>query len=161
MLCSLQACLEDYNKQQEEICAKLSKDGNQTITAICSPLMKRVYRLVRHSAEIAFIDSLGNFDKMNCRIFCCSLILLLVGYLWELSSQLQSHNTISAGLMLLRDILPEGAFLEGESLAPRCSWPTTVKHCARLFWIRLPTHPSHSLCVPHITSNVEVALGLE
>jgi hypothetical protein len=38
------------------------------VLAICSPLMKRVFEL-RTSHEIMFMDSSGNMDRHNSRVF--------------------------------------------------------------------------------------------
>ena len=44
-------------------------DGSDVDVALCTPLMKRVHRYVKHSAELVFMDAAGNMDRHNMRVF--------------------------------------------------------------------------------------------
>jgi hypothetical protein len=44
-------------------------DGDDVIVAICTPLMKRIHRYIKHSAEIVFVDAGGSMDRLNMRVF--------------------------------------------------------------------------------------------
>lgn len=63
MIVNLQQRLEAYNMEQGETCVRMEEttDG-QTIIAVCTPLMKRVHRLGKHSGELMFMDSSGLKD---------------------------------------------------------------------------------------------------
>ena len=47
----------------------LVTDDNQVVVAVCTPLMQRVHKLVKHSGEIVFCDASGNMDRNQCRVF--------------------------------------------------------------------------------------------
>ncbi|XDV11891.1 hypothetical protein PO909_000687, partial [Leuciscus waleckii] len=60
MLENLQERLEVYNKEQYETCARMeSTTDGQTVIALCTPVMKSIHRLERHSGEMLFMDSSG------------------------------------------------------------------------------------------------------
>ncbi|XP_062391790.1 uncharacterized protein LOC134079728 [Sardina pilchardus] len=150
MLCSLQSSLDEYNAQQGETCALLKLDGNQTIIAICTPLMKRVHALVRHSAEIVFVDSSGNCDRTNSRIFLLLTHSAAGGLpLGVVITTSESQNTITAGLKLLKDLLPQDAFSGRGDLGPQV---VMTDDCQALRQAVLDVYPqTHPiLCVFHI-----------
>ncbi|XDV11898.1 hypothetical protein PO909_000693 [Leuciscus waleckii] len=63
MLENLQERLEVYNKEQCETCARMeSTTDGQTVIALCTPVMKSIHRLERHSGEMLFMDSSGKLD---------------------------------------------------------------------------------------------------
>ncbi|XP_076155836.1 uncharacterized protein LOC143139123 isoform X2 [Alosa pseudoharengus] len=150
MLCSLQVSIDAYNEQQGEVCAQMKQDDNQTIIAICSPLMKRVHALVRHSAEIVFVDSSGNCDRTNSRIFLLLTHSAAGGLpLGVVITTSESQNTITAGLKLLKAILPQEAFFGRGDLGPQV---VMTDDCQALRQAILDTYPqTHPiLCVFHI-----------
>ena len=52
--------ISQYNNEVGSVCAKMEQTtGDQLIVAICTPLMKRVHTMVKHSGELVFIDSTG------------------------------------------------------------------------------------------------------
>lgn len=60
MLENLQERLEVYNKEQCETCGRMESTADgQTVIALCTPVMKRIHRLERHSGEMLFMDSSG------------------------------------------------------------------------------------------------------
>lgn len=69
MVVCLKKCIEQYNKINKMECAMLKEDSGSLILAICSPLMKRVLIELRTSHEIMFMDSSGNMDRHNSRVF--------------------------------------------------------------------------------------------
>lgn len=69
MVVCLKKCIQQYNEINKMGCAMLKEDTGSLILAICSPLMKRVLIELRTSHEIMFMDSSGNTDKHNNRVF--------------------------------------------------------------------------------------------
>lgn len=63
---SLRKAVDSYNASTNDRCAVLSEDGGLSV-AICSPLSKRV--LSHMDVDILFIDSSGNMDRHNTRVF--------------------------------------------------------------------------------------------
>jgi len=39
------------------------------IVAVCTPMMKRVHRMIKHSAELVFVDASRHMDRQNARVF--------------------------------------------------------------------------------------------
>lgn len=112
MLLDLQTRLDSHNQENGELCAKMARtEEGQLVVAICTPLMKRVHAMVRQSGEMSFIDSTGNCDRQNHRLFLllthCSAGGLPLGVLITTS---ESQPTITAALQLLSTILPEDSF---------------------------------------------------
>ncbi|KAK3920160.1 Chromosome partition protein Smc [Frankliniella fusca] len=70
MMESLEEFISNFNIECGSECAKYetSKDGDY-IVAICTPLMKRVHKLIQGSGEIAFVDSSGGMDRHMSRVF--------------------------------------------------------------------------------------------
>ena len=70
MIRDMAARLEHYNEEQGQECAKMTvTEENQLVIAICTPVMKRIHEKIRQSGEMVFIDSTGNCDRQNHRIF--------------------------------------------------------------------------------------------
>ncbi|XP_069000340.1 uncharacterized protein [Embiotoca jacksoni] len=116
MLVDLKDRLHQYNMVQGDTNAKIEKtpDG-QLVIAVCSPLMKRVHTKLRESGEIMSVDSSGNCDRQDHRIF---LLLthsaageLPLGVLMTTSS---NQSTVTSGLQLLQTLLPGGSFFGRE-----------------------------------------------
>ncbi|XP_071963577.1 uncharacterized protein [Antedon mediterranea] len=62
--------VQDFNENHNDECVKLETTGDgQTIIVICTPLMKRVHSMWKISKEMVFVDSSGNMDCQNCRVF--------------------------------------------------------------------------------------------
>lgn len=53
------------------IAVKDVNDNNTPIIVLCTPLMKcvHVHRLVKHTAEMVFVDAGGNMDRQNLHVF--------------------------------------------------------------------------------------------
>lgn len=71
MIAALQKNIEEYNTECKDTCAKMDStiDEKHHFVAVCSPMMKRTLTHHKASAEVMFIDSSGNMDKCNARIF--------------------------------------------------------------------------------------------
>lgn len=70
MVESLSGAIEKYNAESGSVCAVVKKfQETDLIVALCSPLMKRVHRLLKSSGEINFLDSGGSMDRHNSRVF--------------------------------------------------------------------------------------------
>ena len=111
MLSSLQASLDAYNKKEGAECGKMSADSKNVIIVLCTPLMRRVHSMVPESAEIVFVDSSGNCDRTNSRVFLILTHSAIGGLpLGVMMTSSESQSVITAGLQLLKSILPEDAF---------------------------------------------------
>uniref|UniRef100_A0A1A8L8P5 Si:dkey-75a21.2 n=1 Tax=Nothobranchius pienaari TaxID=704102 RepID=A0A1A8L8P5_9TELE len=115
----LQERLVVYNNEQRETCGlmELTADG-QIVVAFCTPLMKRIHRLARHSGEIVVIDSSGYCGK-NSRAFLLLTHSAAGGLpLGVIVTKSESQNSIATGLNLLKTLLPGDAFYGRGELGP-------------------------------------------
>lgn len=120
MFLDLEERLSDINTKYNETCAVMKKTEDQVVIAICTPLMKRVHTKLKHSGEMVFIDSSGNCDRHNSRIFLVMTHSAAGGLpLGVFITSSESQQTIEAGLRLLHSILPEGAFYSRKHLGPK------------------------------------------
>ena len=112
MMLFLDQKMKDFNEKQDDVCIKIetTPDG-QTIIAICTPLMKRIHSMWKHSKEMVFVDSSGNMDRQNCRVF---LFLthspagaLPLGVVITSS---ESEATLIAAFKLFNSVVPDNAF---------------------------------------------------
>ncbi|GBN13460.1 hypothetical protein AVEN_171519-1 [Araneus ventricosus] len=118
---SIAVSFKEMPTQLEDVLCKFCESGgfagmqiidNQTVIALCTPLMHRVHKLVKHSGDMVFIDYYGEMDEPNsCRV------LMLVTYscigaipLGCLVTTSESAPCIKAALELWKKILPEGCF---------------------------------------------------
>ncbi|KAK3931457.1 PKS-NRPS hybrid synthetase [Frankliniella fusca] len=111
MLQSLEKAVKKYNSECGSVCAAFQKLGDETIIALCSPLMKRVHYFLKASGEIAFLDAGGGLDRQNNRVFpllAPSVAGALPLGLVIVSSE--SEVTITAGLKLLMSLVPPEGF---------------------------------------------------
>ncbi|CAL9690696.1 unnamed protein product [Knipowitschia caucasica] len=121
MLENLESLIERLNLEHGETVIKMNVTiDNQLIVAMCTPLMKRVLQMVEQSGEMIFMDSSGNMDRHNLRVFllmthsCCGG--LPIGCLITTT---ESQNTIKAALDLYKSFLPDGAFYGRGCLGPQ------------------------------------------
>lgn len=112
MIESLKRVCEEYNSQCQSQCAKVEiVDNKDFVVAVCSPLMKRVHKLLRSSGEIMFMDASGTMDCLNCRMFLMLTPSVAGGLpLGILLTSSESQRVITAGLTLFKSILPPDAF---------------------------------------------------
>ena len=116
--------VETLNTEMQSIVASLScqestdenfiaiTESNKAIViAVCTPLMKRVHRMIKHSSEMVFFDSGGHMDRENTRVF---LLLthsaaggLPIGVLMLSNEQ---NETISCALRLYLSLLDDECF---------------------------------------------------
>ncbi|XP_064622685.1 uncharacterized protein LOC135484914 [Lineus longissimus] len=110
MMKDLEKLVERLNSEGETI-IKMSTSDNQLIVAICTPLMKRVHQMVEQSGEMTFVDSSGNMDRHNLRLFllmthsCCGGLPLGC-----LITSTETESTIKSALELLKSIILNEAF---------------------------------------------------
>lgn len=110
----LDKMVQDFNENQSDQCATIetTSDG-QTVITICTPLMKRVHSMWKFNREMVFVDSSGNMDRQNCRVF-----LLLTHSpagalpLGVLITSSESESTLVSAFKLLHSILPQRAFFD-------------------------------------------------
>ena len=150
MLSSLQASLDAYNKKEGAECGKMSADSKNVIIVLCTPLMRRVHSMVPESAEIVFVDSSGNCDRTNSRVFLILTHSAIGGLpLGVMMTSSESQSVITAGLQLLKSILPEDAFFRRGELGPQV---VMTDDCQALRQALSECYPQTTpiLCVFHI-----------
>ncbi|XP_072168858.1 uncharacterized protein [Diadema setosum] len=123
MYVELERKVHEFNEEQGQLCAKIEvTPESQTIVAICTPLMKRVHENIKNSGEMIFVDSSGNCDRHDSRIFVVIVLThscagdLPLGMIIMTS---ESMPTIQAGFSLLQSILPERAFFGRGAMGPQ------------------------------------------
>ncbi|KAJ8277811.1 hypothetical protein GJAV_G00080350 [Gymnothorax javanicus] len=147
--------LEEYNVEQGETCAKMATTEDcQLVIAICSPMMKRVHEKLRESGEMIFVDSSGNCNRQNHRVFLLLTHSPAGGLpLGVLISTAETQATITTAFGLLGTILPESCFFghpEGplvvitddssvlrkalQSVYPRATLVLCVFHIMQAMW---------------------------
>ncbi|PIK35826.1 hypothetical protein BSL78_27344, partial [Apostichopus japonicus] len=120
MLVDMEERLSLFNSNFKETCAVMEMIQNQVIIAICSPLMKRVHTKLKHSAEMVFINSSGNCDRHNSRIFILLTHSIAGGLpLGVFITSSETQQTIEAGLRLLRSIFPDGPYFNRNESGPK------------------------------------------
>lgn len=107
----LQQTLDNYNKEQGNVCAAICKTpDNQLVIAICTPLMKRVHARIRESGESVFVDSSENCGR-NQHLFLLlthsSVGALPLGVFITTS---ETQDTILAAMQLLQTVFPPEKF---------------------------------------------------
>ena len=111
MEAALGAQVERYNEECEDRCAVMVRSARgEPLVVVCSPLMKRVHHL-RQSGELTFIDSSGNMDRENCRVFLLLTHTCAGGLpLGIIICQSEDEDTIFQGLEHLKQLVGEHAF---------------------------------------------------
>lgn len=83
---------------------------------ICTKLMKRVHQLWSYSSEMVFIDSTGNFDKMQHRVFLLLTHSFAGALPWGvIITSTEKGDSLAAGLKLLLEVTGEQAFFKHAS----------------------------------------------
>lgn len=152
MLSAMENFIEEYNVECGDRCAASKRSEIGYCVAFCSQLMKRVHTMLETSKDVNVIDSSGNMDRHNSRIFlvmCESPVgALPLGIFITYS---ESEENITQGLKLLVTLFPESSFygqkyasvvLTDDCTALRNSIRTTFP-ASRLF-----------LCMFHVLQNV-------
>jgi len=111
-----------YNEDVNEECCKVDvHEGRDLIVSVCTPLMKRVHKLLRSSGEIMFVDSSGTMDVLNMRVFVfltASVAGALPLGLLLVSSE--SEEVLKHGLSVWKSLLPPEAFYgRGPQIGPK------------------------------------------
>lgn len=129
MIDSLQEFIEKYNESCGSICAKMATEGDDIAVAICSPLMKRVHELLRSSGEVVFVDSSGNMDFENTRVFLFNTASVAGGLpLGVVFTTSEATYPLTNAFKLLKDILPEKAFHGRGKEGPKIFMTDDCKH---------------------------------
>lgn len=75
MFDDLEQTLDDYNKEQRDVCVRMCETtDNHWVIAISTPMMRRVHARLRDSSEMVLVDSSGNCDRHNHCFSFSSLI---------------------------------------------------------------------------------------
>ncbi|XP_041468587.1 uncharacterized protein LOC121418660 isoform X2 [Lytechinus variegatus] len=101
-----------YNEEAGSVCIKMEKtDEGELVIAICTPIMKRVHTMLKHSGELVFIDSTGNVDRHGSRVFQLLTHSNAGGLpLGVMICSNEAEKTIQAGLKLFQSVFPGNAF---------------------------------------------------
>ena len=98
----------------------ISNETQPLILAICTPIMVRAHKYVRQASEMVFTDATSSLDRFSCPTFILSTgsaagaIPLGVFVVSD-----ESTSTITAGLNLLKSIMPPDAFFgKGRDTGP-------------------------------------------
>jgi hypothetical protein len=87
------------------------------VISICTPLMKRIHRLVRGSGELIFVDAGGNMDRQNARVFLMLTHSTAGGLpLGVLIVSDERQSTVTRALNLFNTMLDDSCF-GGKGLA--------------------------------------------
>lgn len=69
MFKDLEQTLDDYNKEQGDVCARMCKTTDkQLVIAICTPMVRRFHSRKRESGEMVLVSK-GNCDQPNHCLF--------------------------------------------------------------------------------------------
>lgn len=144
MLEALGRQVEEYNTKCGEVCARMTtSSAGAPLIAICSPLMRRVHT-TKHSGELCFIDSSGNMDREDCRVFLLLTHTCAGGIpLGIIITQAEDKGTIFEGLELLKELIGSegfagrgqagpGVFLTDDSSAERGALKQAFPQATRL-----------------------------
>jgi predicted outer membrane lipoprotein len=89
----------------------MSNVNEDIIIAICTPLMKRVQRIVKHSGEMVFVDASGSMDRQNMRVFMMLTHSAAGGLpIGVLIMSNEQCATITAALQLYLTLIDEECF---------------------------------------------------
>jgi hypothetical protein len=147
--------IEDYNKEAGTRCMEMKQVGNEIIVVICTPIMKRVHKNIKQSAELVFVDSTGTVDKDGHRVFQILTHNEIGGLpLGILITESETTSTITTALQMLLELVgSEGFFGRGargpdlfmtddcdaEKRSLNSIWPSAVVllctfHVLQAFW---------------------------
>jgi MULE transposase domain/SWIM zinc finger len=89
----------------------ISETDDALIIAVCTPMMKRVHRMLKHSGELVFVDAGGNMDRQNTRVFLLLTHSAAGGLpLGVLLVSNEQCGTVTAALRLYMTLLDDGCF---------------------------------------------------
>ena len=150
MVADLQNRINNINQEYGGRCAEMGAVNGQLIVAICTPVMQRVHSKVQQSGELIFVDSSGNCDRENHRIFLLMTHSAAGGVpLGVLITTSESIPTLQAGFMVLKRLLPPDAFFGRGTDGPQT---IMTDDCAALRQSLHATYPSSRLllCTFHL-----------
>ncbi|KAJ1526610.1 hypothetical protein ONE63_008196 [Megalurothrips usitatus] len=121
MIQAVKKFCDEYNNEKGFVCCKMEEvQGTHITVAICTPLMRRVHKLLKSSAEIMFMDSSGNMDFMNCRVFLLLTPSVAGGMPLGILITSESEEVVHSALELWKTLLPQDAFYgRGPSVGPK------------------------------------------
>ena len=89
----------------------ISNETQPLILAMCTPIMARAHKYVRQASEMVFMDATSSLDRFSCPTFILSTgsaVGAIPLGVFVVSDE--STSTITAGLNLLKSIMPPDAF---------------------------------------------------
>lgn len=119
MIEMLNTKIEEFNKLHGK--SVLIDNGDQPIVVICTPLFKRVLSL-RSANEALFIDSSGNMDRHNSRVFLLlvpsAIGALPLGVMMTFS---ENESTITKGLNLFMELIGDQTYCPNIIITDDCT----------------------------------------
>ncbi|KAE8736590.1 hypothetical protein FOCC_FOCC017955 [Frankliniella occidentalis] len=121
MIETLKQFIKDYNDACGSECAKVATESEDIAVVICSPMMKRAHELLRSSGEMVTVDSSGNMDFQNTRVFFFVSPSVAggipVGVVFTTS---EATYPLEKAFSLLKEVLPDKAFYgRGKDAGPK------------------------------------------
>ena len=113
----LEKTVSEYNVGGNK--ASLIHVGNDTVIAVCSAFMQRVHTLPT-AGQTCFLDSSGNVDRYNCRVFLVMIDSVAGGLpVGVLITTSESEAVVTAALEEYKKLISSDAFGEEEPAAKR------------------------------------------
>lgn len=108
MMRHLQKTVLEYSNSDNK--ASIICTENDVVIAVCSALMQRIHTLP-NAAQICFLDSSGNLDRYNCRVFLLMVDTAVGGLpIGVLITTSESEAIVTRALEEYKKLLPEGSF---------------------------------------------------
>ncbi|KAK3507628.1 hypothetical protein QTP70_031676, partial [Hemibagrus guttatus] len=111
ILQDIQQHIHKYNSEHGEDCVAVDTKNGQVVVAICTPFMKNVHARITESGDVLLINSFWSCDDKNLKV-----CVLLCHYaerglpLGVIITSAETKSTISAGLQLLKTLIPSRNF---------------------------------------------------
>ena len=133
---------------------QMHTDSTDLIIAIVTPLMKRVHEHHPQSKELVFVDSTGNCESHNLKIFLmCTHSTVTALPLGLVVVQNEQESTLKLAFGMLKDCLPPAAFFNQGTLGPEI---ILTDNCSEEIIALKYTWPESKLllCLFHILQQV-------
>ena len=98
----------------------LVTEDKQLIISVCTPMMRRVHKYIKHSGEMLFCDASGNLDRNQCRVLVLLTHSAVGGLpLGVLIVTSESEKTLHAALELYKGMLTNSSFFGRGNSGPQ------------------------------------------
>lgn len=111
----------EYNGKTTDGKIMVERDGTEFLVAGCTPIMKRAHELLVESGDIVLVDSTGNFECSESRVFFMICPTAAGGFPLGFGiSHSESAETLEKLFELMKRCLPANAFYgRGPDVGPR------------------------------------------